>query len=170
VYPKPPPMHLKTGEFKYTLRYAFLCTSIASLCLAAYPDKPTGHHLAEHRTCSVLMMVGLCFSSLSLGDFVIVALGLVQEVYVETGYVCGSMRAENVPQAKTPVVTFWEGDIIDNVNHSFITTKWGADKKIDVKHWPRFDGFQALRKRVQNSGGRCNSWFSLCISHDGVAA
>ena len=65
------------------------------------------------------------------------------------------MRAENVPQAKTPVVTFWEGDIIDNVNHSFITSKWGADKKIDVKHWPRFDGFQPLRRQVQSAGGRC---------------
>ncbi len=64
------------------------------------------------------------------------------------------MRAENVPKAKSPVVTFWEGDIIDNVSHSFITCKWGADKKIDVKHWPRFDGFEPLRKRVQNSGGR----------------
>ncbi|KAL0053045.1 hypothetical protein WJX82_000107 [Trebouxia sp. C0006] len=79
----------------------------------------------------------------------------IEEVNLETGYVCGSMRAENVPKAKSPVVTFWEGDIIDNVNHSFITCKWGADKKIDVKHWPRFDGFEPLRKRVQNSGGRC---------------
>ena len=47
---------------------------------------------------------------------------LLQEVNLDTGYVCGSMRADNVPQAKTPVVTFWEGDIIDNVNHSFITS------------------------------------------------
>lgn len=80
----------------------------------------------------------------------------IEEVNLESGYVCGSMRAENVPQAKTPVVTFWEGDIIDNVNHSFITCKWGADKKIDVKHWPKFDGFQPLRRRVQSSGGRCD--------------
>ena len=79
---------------------------------------------------------------------------LVQEVNLDTGYVCGSMRAENVPQAKTPVVTFWEGDIIDNVNHSFITSKWGADKKIDVKHWPRFAGFEPLRRQVQAAGGR----------------
>lgn len=82
----------------------------------------------------------------------------MQEVNLETGYVCGSMRAENVPQAKTPVLTFWEGDIIDNVNHSFITSKWGADKNIDVKHWPRFAGFDPLRRLVQAAGGRyaCN--------------
>lgn len=65
------------------------------------------------------------------------------------------MRAENVPQAKTPVLTFWEGDIIDNVNHCFITSKWGADKKIDVKHWPKFKGFEPLRRQVQAAGGRC---------------
>ena len=86
---------------------------------------------------------------------------LVQEVNLETGYVCGSMRAENVPQAKTPVVTFWEGDIIDNVNHSFITSKWGADKKIDVKHWPRFAGFEPLRRQVQAAGGRSGR-LNLC--------
>lgn len=80
----------------------------------------------------------------------------IEEVNLDTGYVCGSMRAENVPQAKTPVVTFWEGDIIDNVNHCFITSKWGAEKNVDVKHWPRFDGFQPIKRRVQSSGGRCD--------------
>ncbi|KAL3137890.1 hypothetical protein ABBQ38_005142 [Trebouxia sp. C0009 RCD-2024] len=80
----------------------------------------------------------------------------IEEVNQQTGYVCGSMRAENVPQAKTPVLTFWEGDIIDNVNHCFITSKWGADKKIDVKHWPKFKGFEPLRRQVQAAGGRCD--------------
>ena len=78
----------------------------------------------------------------------------IQEVNLATGYICGIMRAENVPQAKTPVVTFWEGDIIDNVNHSFMTTKWGAEKSVDVKHWLKFDGFKPLSKAVQASGGR----------------
>lgn len=65
------------------------------------------------------------------------------------------MRAENVPQAKTPVVTFWEGDIIDNVNHSFVTSKWGAEKKVDVKHWRRFEGFQSINNLAEAACGRC---------------
>lgn len=79
----------------------------------------------------------------------------MQEVNWDTGYVCGSMRAENVPQAKTPVVTFWEGDIIDNVNHSFVTSKWGAEKKVDVKHWKRFEGFQSISNHAEAACGRC---------------
>ena len=84
----------------------------------------------------------------------------MQEVNWETGYVCGSMRAENVPQAKTPVVTFWEGDIIDNVNHSFVTSKWGAEKKVDVKHWKRFDGFQSISNHAEAACGRYTSQLS----------
>lgn len=82
----------------------------------------------------------------------------MQEVNLETGYICGIMRAENVPQAKTPVVTFWEGDIIDNVNHSFMTSKWGAEKKVDAKHWLKFDGFGPLSHSAQAFGGRYSHW------------
>lgn len=38
----------------------------------------------------------------------------------------GSMWAENVPHAKSPVVTYWEGEVVDDANHSFYTAKWGA--------------------------------------------
>lgn len=38
----------------------------------------------------------------------------------------GSMWAENVPYAKSPVVTYWEGEVVDDANHSFFTAKWGA--------------------------------------------
>ena len=102
-----------------------------------------------HSTCSITLRA----QHVGVKDICQHALWM-QEVNLETGYVCGSMRADNVPQAKTPVVTFWEGDIIDNVNHSFITSKWGADKKIDVCHWPRFDGFLPLRQKVHKTGGR----------------
>ena len=33
---------------------------------------------------------------------------MLQECNLETGYICGSMLAENVPRAKAPVITFWE--------------------------------------------------------------
>lgn len=36
------------------------------------------------------------------------------------------MWAENVPHAKSPVVTYWEGEVVDDANHSFFTAKWGA--------------------------------------------
>lgn len=39
------------------------------------------------------------------------------------------MEATNIPQAAAaPVVTFWEGEIVDNLNHTFLTQKWGATR------------------------------------------
>lgn len=38
-----------------------------------------------------------------------------------TGYVCGTMEARNVPEAEAPVTTFFEGEVVDNVNHTFYT-------------------------------------------------
>lgn len=52
--------------------------------------------------------------------------GAAQELDRGRGRVAGSMWAENVPHAKCPVVTFWEGEVVDDANHSFITAKWGA--------------------------------------------
>jgi len=52
----------------------------------------------------------------------------LQGVDMSTGHVCGVMEAVNVPHASEPVVTLWEGEIIDNRNHSFLTQKWGASR------------------------------------------
>eukprot|EP00951_Prasinocladus_malaysianus_P018385 scaffold146746_cov50-Prasinocladus_malaysianus.AAC.1 len=57
---------------------------------------------------------------------------------IQTGSVCGTMEAENVPHARSPVTTFWEGEIVDNVNYSFFTNKWGASLDTDMKHWSKF--------------------------------
>eukprot|EP00850_Spirogloea_muscicola_P016818 SM000139S00135 [mRNA] locus=s139:338000:339860:+ [translate_table: standard] len=47
----------------------------------------------------------------------------VQACDARAGYLCGSMEAL---AAQTPVVTFWEGEIVDNQNHHFITNQWEA--------------------------------------------
>ena len=52
----------------------------------------------------------------------------VQGVDMARGYACGVMEAMNVPQANEPIITFWEGEIIDNTNHSFFTQGWGAGR------------------------------------------
>lgn len=40
-----------------------------------------------------------------------------QEVDLQRGELCGVMEARNVPGARNPIVTFWTGHIVDNVNH-----------------------------------------------------
>jgi hypothetical protein len=49
-----------------------------------------------------------------------------------------------VGQASAPVVTYWEGEVVDNVNHKFLTGKWGACADVDLEHWMRFPGFTSL--------------------------
>mmetsp|Transcript_25087 Transcript_25087/g.47412 ORF Transcript_25087/g.47412 Transcript_25087/m.47412 type:complete len:253 (-) Transcript_25087:370-1128(-) len=68
---------------------------------------------------------------------------------LQQGYVCGSMEALNVPSAKSSVVTFWEGEIIDNVNYTFCTPPhWGTDRATDLKHWSKFKCFAPLKDAV----------------------
>eukprot|EP00897_Mesotaenium_endlicherianum_P009247 jgi/Mesen1/8350/ME000463S07796 len=70
------------------------------------------------------------------------------------GFLCGSMEALNVPSTDSSVVTFWEGEIVDNRNHSFFTAQWGATRETDVKHWSKFSSFAPLKETVQRDGGR----------------
>ena len=50
----------------------------------------------------------------------------IQQYDRERGYIAGTMCASDVPEAPAPVATFFEGEIIDNVNHSFYTADWDA--------------------------------------------
>ncbi|KAJ7535771.1 hypothetical protein O6H91_12G045300 [Diphasiastrum complanatum] len=65
---------------------------------------------------------------------------------IQHGYLCGSMEALNVPSAETPVVTFWEGEIVDNKNYTFFTGQWDATTETDVKHWSKFPSFLPLKR------------------------
>lgn len=73
---------------------------------------------------------------------------------IQRGYLCGSMEALNVPAAEIPVVTFWEGEIVDNRNYTFYTGQWEASPETDVQHWSQFPSFEPLRSEVQKDGGR----------------
>lgn len=65
----------------------------------------------------------------------------IQSVDLENGTVSGSMEALDVPRTNSPVVTFWTGEIIDNINYFFHTGRWGAHIKKDIEHWRRFRAF-----------------------------
>ena len=70
------------------------------------------------------------------------------------GRLFGTMEALNIPQASSPVVTAWEGEIIDNHNFTFVTSKWGATSDVDMKHWHKFQGFASMENEVMMNSGR----------------
>lgn len=69
---------------------------------------------------------------------------------------CGTITATNVPDAFDPVITFFEGEIVDNINISFYTSHsdWAALDETDIRHWSKFSEFLPLRKDVVTLGGR----------------
>ncbi|PRQ43203.1 putative vacuolar import/degradation protein Vid24 [Rosa chinensis] len=62
------------------------------------------------------------------------------------------MEALNVPMADTPVVTFWEREIVDTKNYTFFTEKWEATQDDDIRHWTKFPSFSALLSQVEVGG------------------
>lgn len=64
------------------------------------------------------------------------------------------MEALNVPLADTPVVTFWEGEIVDAKNYTFFTGKWEASAEDDVRHWSKFPSFTPLLSQIEADGGK----------------
>lgn len=78
----------------------------------------------------------------------------IQGCDLDHGYLCGTMEALNVPMADTPVVTFWEGEIVDAKNHTFFTGKWEATSEVDIRHWTKFPSFSPLLSQVEVDGGR----------------
>jgi len=80
----------------------------------------------------------------------------IQDFDAVRGKLCGTMTACNVPEASAPVVTFFEGEVIDNRHASFYTphTDWSAIADTDLAHWGRFPAFRDLRNDVVKLGGR----------------
>lgn len=74
------------------------------------------------------------------------------------GILTGSIEAD-LPES--PVVTFFTGEVIDNVNHSFYYQShlgWPNTASMDLQQWRRLPGFdRKLFKEVKRFGGRAPS-------------
>ncbi|CAH9131741.1 unnamed protein product [Cuscuta epithymum] len=103
----------------------------------------------------------------------------IQGCDLDHGYLCGTMEALNVPMADTPVVTFWEGEIVDTKNYTFFTDKWGAAAEDDIRHWTQFPSFSPLQSMVETDGGKsldlkmertilCECWNRLWVDNSWV--
>jgi len=77
----------------------------------------------------------------------------------KTGTAIGLMEALNVPSSSHKVVTYWEGEMIDLVNHMLWTNKWKATPDVDLQHWRKFEAFRGVDIRSISRGGLSRSWF-----------
>ena len=77
----------------------------------------------------------------------------LQDYEPASGRLSGLLEAYSVPESDKPVTTFLEGEVVDNRNHSFLTSDWGAGAETDIRHWSRFKAFQPLRRVRGRAGG-----------------
>eukprot|EP00891_Asterochloris_glomerata_P002968 jgi/Astpho2/2968/Aster-03287 len=63
-------------------------------------------------------------------------------------------RSQTSLQEDWSVVVTVQGDIIDNMNSSFITSKWSVQHSVDLQHWRKFEPFRPLEQQVKATGGR----------------
>ena len=77
-------------------------------------------------------------------------------VNFEKGEVFGTMTASNVPGAENNVVTYFEGEIIDNENSTFYSNPDASARTClaELRHWSRFPSFRPLRDSVLEEDGR----------------
>lgn len=76
----------------------------------------------------------------------------------KTGEVFGTMTARNVPGAEDPVVTYFEGEVIDNVNSTFYSNPDASARSciLELRNWARFPSFRPLRESVLEEDGRAS--------------
>jgi len=78
----------------------------------------------------------------------------IQGLDPKSGKLYGRMEAPNIPSMSREVVTFWEGEIIDHVSHSFFTRKWEAGVRCDLQHWSKFPAFNQFLPLLMKNKGR----------------
>lgn len=76
----------------------------------------------------------------------------IRSVNLNEGTVCGTMETLVLPRTTSPVVTFWTGEIIDNINHFFEPGHWGAHARHGIEHWILFNSFVILLRSRCTSG------------------
>lgn len=86
----------------------------------------------------------------------------IQGIDVENGHLSGSMEALDVPKTEAPVITYWTGEIIDNVNNFFRTRRWIAPHKKDMEHWESFIAFTGL---LEHDVGKEKDLNALNLAH-----
>ncbi|GAX79125.1 hypothetical protein CEUSTIGMA_g6565.t1 [Chlamydomonas eustigma] len=127
--------------------------ALESLLQNTAPGPQSCSYLSAGQSFSGIQRLSTSTSSTRPEDWRLVV--RIQGIDLSKGYVCGVMEATNIPQAASTVVTFWEGEVVDNMHHTFFTQKWGATRDIDLKHWRKFqEGFSEMNSEVVRCAGR----------------
>lgn len=73
----------------------------------------------------------------------------LKSVDIQNSFACGYIRIQGLTDECSELTTCFEAEIIGK-KHSFLTSKWDADSKIDEQHWTKFPGFEGLQDTYQS--------------------
>lgn len=67
----------------------------------------------------------------------------LKSVDLSKSYLSGYLKIQGLTESHPEIVTFFESEIISE-NHSFFTENkdWGANDKIDIQHWTKFQNWR----------------------------
>ncbi|GLT52160.1 hypothetical protein SLA2020_255140 [Shorea laevis] len=77
-----------------------------------------------------------------------------KDVTSNVGIYVAPWKALNLLMDDTPVVTIWEGEIVDMKDCTFYSGKWERMPEDDIRYWTKFPSFAPLLSEVEADGGK----------------
>ncbi|OMH86179.1 hypothetical protein AX774_g251 [Zancudomyces culisetae] len=90
----------------------------------------------------------------------------LEEVDIENGVLCGSLRMFNIPWYAREVITKFSGEIVDFRNFDQWTRRWGASTNTDLAYWSLLNPHNFETPRSGNAGRDDSFWFTSTTPFD----
>ncbi|KAH7310408.1 vacuolar import and degradation protein-domain-containing protein [Stachybotrys elegans] len=74
----------------------------------------------------------------------------IKHVDMRESFLCGYLRIQGLTEDHPTLTTYFEGEIIGS-KYSFLTQHddWGANSKVDLNHWAKFNAFRPFQKHAR---------------------
>jgi hypothetical protein len=74
----------------------------------------------------------------------------MKHVDMRESFLCGYLRIQGLTEDHPTLTTYFEGEIIGS-QYSFFTQHedWGANHKVDLSHWSKFNAFRPYQKQAR---------------------
>ncbi|KAF7562040.1 hypothetical protein G7046_g2085 [Stylonectria norvegica] len=74
----------------------------------------------------------------------------IKHVDLKESFLCGYLRIQGLTEDHPTLTTYFEGEII-GTKYSFYTQhdNWGANSKVDLSHWAKFNAFRPFQKQAR---------------------
>ncbi|KAL6868882.1 hypothetical protein ACO1O0_000205 [Amphichorda felina] len=74
----------------------------------------------------------------------------IKQIDLRESFLCGYLRIQGLTEDHPTLTTYFEGEIIGS-KYGFLTKHedWGANHKVDLNHWSKFNAFRPFQKQAR---------------------